>query len=330
MALEDQPLSTLVSSLGSTPGSALGEVAKEVLRAARMFSQLRDVVDNYGWKSVNETELRAIFERNNDDTAQDSIHQSSLTTFPPSQSEVDVSSILAFRMSLVSCIRTYHCLNVLSSSSSPLSNIKEISRLFDLAESILVLGTAKRSVGKDSILFKTLTGPHVLSVALVSFCLILRALTLFVKRLDSDSNGDGLVNKNLKEELQMLEHYRRKSTDFIRMIAMLAPLCGGESLASPGSYQPLSIKLQLFCHSNLNYSNSLGDLVKSQPLSQFQPASPLGQSQFDLSKEFDDFLELIRDCGPLGLVLSTIEDEAVWNSSPESLQFEGVGFEALE
>jgi len=328
LALEDQPLSTLIDALGTTEGSALGSGANEVLRTARTFSQLRDQVENYGWKSINETELTAIFERNNDDVNQSGIPQSRIYSFPHQEVEVDVASVQAFRMTLASCLRTYCSLNMLpssvsSASSSLILTSSDVTKLFDLTESIIVLGTRKRSVSDKSIyLFKSMVGPHVLSIAVVSFSLILRSLPLFCKRLLTGSQPS-----DVNEDFRMLEHLHRKTADLLRLIGMLLPLF--DEISAPGG-SIVPAKLGLFIQSNIKYSDYLGDLAKASSESapkDCKSNSPLNQTDAELSREFDDYLGLIRGCGPTGLVLSSIDDEAAWNSQNSML--EGVGFESL-
>ncbi len=82
------------------------------------------------------------------------------------------------RYSLEQAVRCYYALHTLPNARD--ARMQDVHRMFNLAEAVIVLGTAKTPISLQGKLIQSAIGPTVLAIAAVAFSWCLRVICMLV------------------------------------------------------------------------------------------------------------------------------------------------------
>ncbi|SPO31124.1 uncharacterized protein UTRI_05234_B [Ustilago trichophora] len=330
--MERHSFRSMKEALGDVSQSPLGDAVYEVLRCAIMLGQLNDLVQNNGgWKGISNSDVDAVIHSATDEnerltasepTATDentNAASSSGTSSSDSHSAPGLLSTEALRYSLESLVRCYYALHTVPAAKD--ARVKDLHRIFTLAESILVLGTAKTPISLQGKLVQSAIGPHVLAVAGVAFSWCLRIVCKMVASTLPPSYPTSSTSTSLpatdatSTEASTpitptsfpLEFYRRKILDYARMCGPFCLFSGGPP-TSAASIAPIYLRLALYFNSTVSFASQLGSLVSPQSEKQ----SPVHQDAIALGNEADNVLDMAKEMGFLGYVLAGTTQGDAW------------------
>lgn len=313
--MERNSFRSMKEALGDASGSPLGDAVYEVLRCAIMLGQLNDLVhNNGGWKGVSKSDVDAVIHSATDDNERASAAASNGNdndALPSGSGNGDTEpspnliSTQALRYSLENLVRCYYALHTLPNAKD--ARIEDLQRIFNLAESVIVLGTAKTPISLQGKLLQSAIGPHVLAVIGVAFSWCLRIICTMVAISLSSSNplaaptssGKTTATVTVSPTSYPLEFYRRKIFDYVRMCGPYCLFSGGAPTA-PASFAPLYLRLALYFNSTVSLASRLGSLVSPQS----NKASPIHQDATALANDADSVLDMANELGCLGYVLA--------------------------
>uniref|UniRef100_V5EEF2 Uncharacterized protein n=2 Tax=Kalmanozyma brasiliensis (strain GHG001) TaxID=1365824 RepID=V5EEF2_KALBG len=323
--MERHSFRSMKEALGDVSHSALGDAVHEVLRCAIMLGQLNDLVqNNAGWKGISKSDVDAVIHSAMDDDERpitfDPVDNVASADASSSSAQAEdaspkLLSTEALRYSLESLVRCYHALHTLPTAKN--ATMDDLHRTFNLAEAVLVLGTAKTPVSLQGKLIRSAIGPHVLAVAGVAFSWCLRIVCMMVATsLSSDptvtvqtpsTEGKDRTTVPVTPTSFPLEFYRRKILDYVRMCGPFCLFSGGPP-TSPASFAPVYLRLALYFNSTVSFASQLGSLVSPQSKS----SSPVHQDKVALGNEADNVLDMAREMGFLGYVLAGTTQGDAW------------------
>ncbi|EPQ27881.1 uncharacterized protein PFL1_04625 [Pseudozyma flocculosa PF-1] len=319
-ALDRTAFQTMKDALADVERSPLGPGSYEVVRASVMLGHLHDMAQSAGgWKHISPSDVDSI------------VH--SVTNQAESHiaegSQLDPTCDAALRYSLEHAVRTYHALHTLPPAGQ--ATVEDIGRLFEMTERIIVLGKAKTPLTPASKLFRSAIGPHVAAMVAVSFFWCYKVIAILTAQAyggsgiaspasassasSSSSSSSTLRSRDrvldhkglVSASLQPLEHYRRKMSDYVRMVGMLCMFSGGAP-DDAAAFKPLYLRLSLFQNQTLGFCTKLGCLL--QP-----PAadSPARDGIPVLEHEADAFIDTANGMGCLGYVLASTNAGEAWS-----------------
>ncbi|GAC94767.1 hypothetical protein PHSY_002340 [Pseudozyma hubeiensis SY62] len=326
--VERQSFRSMKEALGDVSQLALGDGVYEVLRGAIMLGQLNDLVQNNGgWKGISKSDVDAVIHSAMDDDERPTTFDPSVSngasssSAAPQRDEDGTSSKLlstaALRYSLENLVRCYHALHTLPNAKD--ATLDDLHRMFNLAESVVVLGTAKTPISLQGKLVQSAIGPSVLAVAGVGFSWCLRIICMMVANSlstsssphpaplpDSASSAKDSTTVSISPTSFPLEFYRRKILDYVRMCGPFCLFSGGPPTCT-ASFAPVYLRLALHFNSTVSFASQLGSLVSPQS----RTTSPVHQDATALGNDADNVLDMAREMGFLGYVLAgTTQDEA--------------------
>ncbi|PWN52661.1 hypothetical protein IE53DRAFT_262030 [Violaceomyces palustris] len=282
-------------SLGDLDSSPLGGAACEVLRAAIMFGQLHDLAQSAGgWKHVTNSDVES------------AIHSvGNQIETPAAAADLSPNGDAAMRHSLESAVRTYHALHTLPIAKD--ASINDVARIFGLCEQIVVLGSAKTPITPASKLLMSAIGPQVVAIAAIAFSWIMRVIARLAALAHDQDVPVERADRLPSSSLQPLEHYRRKTLDYFRMLGTLCAFSGGQ-LDHPGSFKFLYLRCALFFNGAVTYSSKLGVLLNPPP-----DESPAHGDPGEICAEADSLSEMACEMGFLGYVLACTDPVESWS-----------------
>lgn len=332
--VERQSFRSMKEALCDVSQLALGDGVYEVLRGAIMLGQLNDLVQNNGgWKGISKSDVDAVIHSAMDDderptTFDPSVsNEASSSSAAPQRDEDDASSKLlstaALRYSLENLVRCYHALHTLPNAKD--ATLDDLHRMFNLAESVVVLGTAKTPISLQGKLVQSAIGPSVLAVASVGFSWCLRIICMMVAnslstdpKVSSSSLRSPLLpdaTSSVKDSTTVsisptsfpLEFYRRKILDYVRMCGPFCLFSGGPPTCT-ASFAPVYLRLALHFNSTVSFASQLGSLVSPQS----RTTSPVHQDATALGNDADNVLDMAKEMGFLGYVLAGTTQDDAW------------------
>ena len=325
--MERHSFRSMKEALGDVTQSPLEDAVYEVLRCAIMLGQLNDLVQNNGgWKGISKSDVDAVIHSATDENERTSAAEpthpdsgaaaASLSGGSDGDATPGLLSTAALRYSLESLVRCYYALHTLPNARD--ARVEDLHRIFTLAESILVLGTAKTPISLQGKLVQSAIGPHVLAVAGVAFSWCLRIICMMVSSSlsagattaaasSSHAAKDDSTSVAVSPASLPLEFYRRKILDYVRMCGPFCLFSGGPP-TSTGSFAPVYLRLALYFNSTVSFASQLGSLVSPQS----QKASPVHQDTIALANEADNVLDMANEMGFLGYVLAGTTQGDAW------------------
>lgn len=319
--VERQSFRSMKDALGDVSQLALGEGVYEVLRCAIMLGQLNDLVQsNGGWKAVSKSDVEAVIHSAMDenerattlDPSPSSQVSSSIDASQADSACPDVLSTAALRYSLENLVRCYHALHTLPNARDV--TLDDLHRMFNLAESVVVLGSAKTPISLQGKLVQSAIGPSVLAVAGIAFSWCLRIICMMVasslgtgaKRIgtrpsptDAQASTTDTLASSVSRTSFPLEFYRRRIFDYMRMCGPFCLFSGGAP-TSTASFAPVYLRLALYFNSTVSYASQVGSLVSPQSTR----SSPVHQDATALGSDADNLLFMANEMGALGYILA--------------------------
>lgn len=331
--MERDSFRSMKLALSDAEQSPLGDAVFEVLRCAIMLGQLNDLVQNNGgWKGVSKSDVDAVIHSAMDEnerrtaTEASDARNGSRAEHDSASNGADVEggeagpsllSTEAMRYSLEQAVRCYYALHTLPNARD--ARMQDVHRMFNLAEAVIVLGTAKTPISLQGKLIQSAIGPTVLAIAAVAFSWCLRVICMLVASSRADesastvasSSTPGVVESTAgggESTLYQLEFYRRKMLDYVRMCGPFCLFSGGPPTA-PASFAPVYLRLALFFNKTVSLASQMGSLVSPEP----PKTSPVHHDPTALGNDADNLLDMGREMGFLGYVLASTSQSEAWN-----------------
>ncbi|GAC77696.1 hypothetical protein PANT_27c00076 [Moesziomyces antarcticus T-34] len=330
--MERDSFRSMKLALSDAEASPLGDAVFEVLRCAIMLGQLNDLVQNNGgWKGVSKSDVDAVIHSAMDEnerrtaTEASDARNGSRAGHDTASNGADVEggeagpsllSTEAMRYSLEQAVRCYYALHTLPNARD--ARMQDVHRMFNLAEAVIVLGTAKTPISLQGKLIQSAIGPTVLAIAAVAFSWCLRVICMLVASSNADegastgasssTSGADSRARGGESTLYQLEFYRRKMLDYVRMCGPFCLFSGGPPTA-PASFAPVYLRLALFFNKTVSLASQMGSLVSPEP----HKTSPVHHDPTALGNDADNLLDMGREMGFLGYVLASTTQAEAWN-----------------